>query len=164
MERRKIKDLIADGAILEIQDGNHGDKHPTSADYVEDGIPFLMARDFRDGELDLVGACKIPKPLGDSLRIGFARTGDVLLTHKGSIGLVAIVPDVPDYVMLTPQVTYYRTDQEKLHNSYLKYAFQAPFFRQQRILFLLNRHAPTLESPLKGSLSSISLCRPSNGD
>jgi type I restriction enzyme S subunit len=94
-------------------------------------IPFLMARNFQDGRVDLSGACKIPKLLGDSLRIGFARTGDVLLTHKGSIGLVAIVPDVPDYVMLTPQVTYYRTNPNKLVNSYLKYAFQAPFFHDQ---------------------------------
>jgi type I restriction enzyme, S subunit len=130
MERRKIRDLIADEAILEVQDGNHGEKHPT-ADYVEEGIPFLMARDFQDGQVDLNGACKIRKSLGDSLRIGFARTGDVLLTHKGSIGLVAIVPEVPDYVMLTPQVTYYRTNPTKLLNTYLKYAFQAPFFRDQ---------------------------------
>ena len=131
MARRKIKDLIADNAILELQDGNHGEKHPTAADYVEQGIPFLMARDFQNGQVDLSGACKIPKSLGDSLRIGFARTGDVLLTHKGSVGLVAIVPEVPDYVMLTPQVTYYRTNPAKLSNSYLKYAFQAPFFRDQ---------------------------------
>lgn len=131
MVRRYIKDLIAESAILEIQDGNHGEKHPTSADYVEKGIPFLMARDFKDGRIDLAGAIKIPKTLGDSLRIGFARSGDVLLTHKGTIGCVGIVPDVPDYVMLTPQVTYYRTNPRKLLNRYLKYAFQAPFFRHQ---------------------------------
>ena len=131
VERRRIKDLIADGAILGLQDGNHGEKHPTAADYVEEGIPFLMARDFQDGQIDLEGACKIPKSLGDSLRIGFAYPGDVLLTHKGTVGLVAIVPPVHDYVMLTPQVTYYRTDPAKLLNGYLKYAFQSPFFRDQ---------------------------------
>lgn len=131
MARRRIKELIAEGTIIEVQDGNHGEKHPTAADYVESGIPFLMARDFRDGQIDLEGACKIPKVLADSLRIGFARTGDVLLTHKGSIGLVAIVPEVSDYVMLTPQVTYYRTNPRKLVNGYLKYALQSPFFRQQ---------------------------------
>jgi type I restriction enzyme S subunit len=131
MARRRIKDLIAEHAIIEVQDGNHGEKHPTAADYVDEGIPFLMARDFRNGQVDLDGACKIPKTLSDSLRIGFARTGDVLLTHKGSIGLVAMVPEVSDYVMLTPQVTYYRTNPRKLLNGYLKYALQSPFFRQQ---------------------------------
>jgi type I restriction enzyme S subunit len=129
--RQSIKKLIAEGAIVALQDGNHGEKHPTAADYVDEGIPFLMARDFRDGQIDLDGACKIPKSLGDSLRIGFARSGDVLLTHKGTVGLVAIVPPVPDDVMLTPQVTYYRTNPTKLLNGYLKYAFQAPSFRDQ---------------------------------
>jgi type I restriction enzyme S subunit len=133
--RLKIKELIGNGSIVEVQDGNHGEKHPTASDYVDDGIPFLMARDFHDGQVDLVGACKIPKRLGDALRIGFAKTGDVLLTHKGSIGLVAIVPAVSDYVMLTPQVTYYRTNPTKLLNKYLKYAFQSPFFRHQLASF-----------------------------
>ncbi len=90
-----------------------------------------MARDFHDGQVDLDAACKIPISLGDSLRIGFARAGDVLLTHKGSIGLVAIVPSIADYVMLTPQVTYYRTNPNLLLNTYLRYAFKAPHFRDQ---------------------------------
>ncbi|MCC6348793.1 MAG: restriction endonuclease subunit S [Candidatus Eisenbacteria bacterium] len=90
-----------------------------------------MARDFHGGRVDIAGARKIPKALGDKLRIGFARAGDVLLTHKGTVGLVAMVPEVQDYVMLTPQVTYYRTNPAALLNTYLKYAFQSPFFRHQ---------------------------------
>jgi type I restriction enzyme S subunit len=129
--RPKIEELIASGAIIAIQDGNHGEKHPTSADYVAQGIPFLMARDFCDSRVDLESAIKIPKTLGDSLRVGFSIEGDVLLTHKGTVGLVAVVPPIKDYVMLTPQVTYYRTNPGKLINLYLKYAFQAPFFRDQ---------------------------------
>ena len=30
---------------LELQDGNHGELHPTAEDYVPDGIPFVMAND-----------------------------------------------------------------------------------------------------------------------
>ena len=131
IKRWKIKELIADGAIIALQDGNHGEKHPTSGDYVDSGIPFVMARDFKNGSLDLSGSCKIPKSLGDLLRIGFARTGDVLLTHKGTVGLVAIVPTVNDYVMLTPQVTYYRVNVDKLNREYLKYTFLSPFFQNQ---------------------------------
>jgi type I restriction enzyme S subunit len=132
---RKIKDLIADGAILEVQDGNHGEKHPTSADYVEEGIPFVMARDVHDGYVDLDSCKKIRKELGDSLRVGFARTGDILLTHKGTVGEVAIVPQIDEYLMLTPQVTYYRTNPTKLLNKYLKYAFISPYFRDQLFSF-----------------------------
>ena len=113
-----IGELFHQGAIVAIQDGNHGGDHPKASDYVESGVPFVMAGDIRDGRL-LLDTCKrLPKARTDLLRIGFARSGDVLLTHKGTVGEVAIVPSVDDYVMLTPQVTYYRTDGSKLFNRY----------------------------------------------
>lgn len=61
--------------------------------------------------------------------MGFAKSGDVLLTHKGSVGNSAIVPEVEDYVMLSPQVTYYRVNPEKIDRKYLMYAFQHPWFQ-----------------------------------
>ena len=127
-----IEDLVKDGAILEIQDGNHGERHPKSTDYVDDGIPFVMANSLTEGIVDLKGASKIPEQLSDTLRIGFARTGDVLLTHKGTIGNTAVVGSIDPYpyIMLTPQVTYYRTDSTKLLNRYLYYAFRDPVFQR----------------------------------
>ena len=37
---------------LEVQDGNHGELHPVAADYVDDGIPFLMANNVRGGKVE----------------------------------------------------------------------------------------------------------------
>jgi type I restriction enzyme S subunit len=127
----KIEDLVARGDILEIQDGNHGEKHPKSGDYVDSGIPFIMARDINHGCVDLTSCKFLPKEKADKLRIGFAKTGDVLLTHKGTVGSVAIVPEVEPYIMLTPQVTYYRVNSNKLCNRYLAYTFRAPGFQAQ---------------------------------
>ena len=47
---------------------------------------------------------------------GFAKEGDVLITHKGTVGEVAIIgANEYPYLMLTPQVTYYRVkDKSKL--------------------------------------------------
>lgn len=126
-----IGELVRSGAILEIQDGNHGEKHPTAIDYVECGIPFVMSRDIYDGSLNL-DTCKfLEQAKADKLRTGFSRTDDVLLTHKGTVGNVAIVPRVDSYIMLTPQVTYYRVDPLKLSNRYLAYAFQHHEFQGQ---------------------------------
>jgi type I restriction enzyme S subunit len=127
-----IGEMEAEGLISEIQDGNHGERHPKSSDYVPAGVPFVMARDLATGRLDLGGCSFIPRALADSLRIGFAKPGDVLLTHKATMGRVAIVPEGFDYVMLTPQVTYYRVgDSARLSNHYLRYAFLAPDFQHQ---------------------------------
>jgi type I restriction enzyme, S subunit len=112
--------LIKTGDIKRIQDGNHGNSHPKSSDFVSSGIPFIMARDLNNGSIDFNNCAYIPKKQADSLRIGFAVTGDVLLSHKGTVGEVAIVPKIDDYIMLTPQVTYYRMPStSRLLNTYL---------------------------------------------
>lgn len=128
----RLGDLEREGAIVQIQDGNHGEKHPKSSDYVPSGIPFVMAKDIRNNRLDLKNCSFITEQQARSLRIGFAKPGDVLLTHKATMGRVAIVPNVNPFVMLTPQVTYYRLGESgRLLNSYLKYAFLSPPFQHQ---------------------------------
>jgi type I restriction enzyme, S subunit len=129
---KTFSELIDDGVILSIQDGNHGGNHPKSKDFVSYGIPFIMANNIVDGEVDLI-KCKYISPLqARNLRIGFAKIDDVLLTHKGSVGLTAIVPAVDPYIMLTPQVTYYRIQKNssKLINHFLYYFFQSPSYQE----------------------------------
>ncbi len=117
------------GAITEIQDGNHGERHPKAADYVEDGIPFIMANDLSNGFVALDSCSRISEDQARCLRIGFAISGDVLLTHKGTLGNVALVTEADPFIMLTPQVTYYRTDSSHLLNRFLVYAFREPGFQ-----------------------------------
>ena len=128
---KTIGELVADGSILAVQDGNHGGSHPKASEYVPEGIAFVMASDFTDGRLALERCKRLPKERTDRLRIGFAKTGDVLLTHKGTVGEVAIVPQVTDYVMLTPQVTYYRVNADRLDARYLALAFRGRDFQNQ---------------------------------
>ena len=119
-EVKSFAKLLKSGDVEKIQDGNHGDSHPKSSDFVKSGIPFVMARDLKKGTVDLENCAYITKEQADSLRIGFAKTGDILLSHKGTVGLVAIVPLCDEYMMLTPQVTYYRIPQDSsLMSSYL---------------------------------------------
>jgi len=121
-----VRNLIRSGKLV-LQDGNHGELHPTVNDYVEAGIPFLMANNVRNGNLIMGDVKRISKQLADKLRIGFAKAGDMLLTHKGTVGEVALIPlDIKeDYWMLTPQVTYYRWLGKKFFNKYFYYQFQS---------------------------------------
>jgi type I restriction enzyme, S subunit len=129
-EVAQIDELVSRGVVGKPLDGNHGNIHPKTDDFVREGIPFIMASDLKDGRIDLTGCAHLRKEQADKLQKGFAREGDVLISHKATIGVTAIVPAVEHYVMLTPQVTYYRVlDQRVLSNVYLKAFFDSPLFQ-----------------------------------
>lgn len=126
-----VKHLVEEEILEKPLDGNHGNIHPKSSDYVDYGIPFVMANNFANGEVDL-NSCKfITRERADRLQKGFSVTGDVLLTHKGTVGSTAIVGTLTtEYIMLTPQVTYYRVmDANRLDNRFLRHYFDSSRFQ-----------------------------------
>lgn len=128
--KKTVQHWVSDGVLAKPQDGNHGEIHPTKADYVDAGVPFIMAADLLGGRVDTQGCRFIARAQADTLRIGFAKTGDVLLSHKGTIGRVAILDTDEDYVVLTPQVTYYRSlNPDSLSNEFLYYSLLNPDFQ-----------------------------------
>ena len=128
----KISEAVNEGWIQAPFDGNHGEIHPKAKDYVASGVPFLMASDIRNGHADMTNCKFLPRELADSLRKGFARNKDVLLTHKGTIGETAVLSCSIDYVMLTPQVTAYRVLNEgRVSRDFLYYQFKSEQFQRQ---------------------------------
>jgi type I restriction enzyme S subunit len=123
--------LIKEGLIEKPLDGNHGNIHPKSSDYVSEGIPFIMANDIVDGKINLKSCHFIRKQQADKLQKGFSVSGDVLLTHKGTVGNIALLGEHDtEYIMLTPQVTYYRVkDGNRLNNLFVKSYFESRMFQ-----------------------------------
>lgn len=131
---KSVGELVSEGALLKPFDGNHGEIHPRKSDYTESGVPFIMASDLQNGSVDTENCKFISRKLADSLRVGFAKDGDVLISHKGTIGRSAIVSTRDDYIMLTPQVTSYRVkDASKLFNRFVRYYFMSPVFQREMI-------------------------------
>jgi len=131
-ELTTVGELVKRGALERPIDGNHGEIHPKASDFVDEGVPFIMASDLKNGRVDYNNCAFISERQAEGLRKGFAKNGDVLLTHKATIGETAIVDyDQHPYIMLTPQVTYYRVkDHSVLNNRYLKAYFDSSLFQQ----------------------------------
>jgi len=127
-----IEELIDEGVLAPPMDGNHGSIHPKTVDYVEKGIPFVMASDLAGGRVDTINCAFLSDDQANSLRKGFSKTGDVLLSHKATIGRTAIVGQLDtDFIMLTPQITYYRVlDEDRLDRRYLFYYFNSRPFQE----------------------------------
>ncbi|HAT1594157.1 restriction endonuclease subunit S [Klebsiella oxytoca] len=127
---KTVMELVTDGVIEKPLDGNHGGIHPKSSDYTACGVPFIMASDLVYGQVDLVNCKFISNEQAKTLRKGFAKAGDVLISHKATIGRTAIVqPSAHDFLVLTPQITYYRIiKKSELSNFYLKCYFDSGYF------------------------------------
>lgn len=133
-EERRISDLVSDAVLSKPMDGNHGNIHPKKSDFKESGVPFIMASHLVNGEVNQATCNFISEKQAATLKKGFAKDGDVLLSHKGTIGRVAILYTNLDYVVLTPQVTYYRIlKKDQIFNKYLYYYFRSPIFQSPMI-------------------------------
>ena len=123
-----VEQLIDLDMLEAPMDGNHGSIHPKASDYVLTGVPFIMVNDMSNGHVDLKNCVFISEKQVGTLRKGFAKPGDVLLSHKATIGRTAIVPNDFDTIILTPQITYYRV-KKGIDNRFLKYYFDSPNFQ-----------------------------------
>ena len=123
-----VEQLIDLDMLEAPMDGNHGSIHPKASDYVLTGVPFIMVNDMSNGHVDLKNCAFISGKQAGTLRKGFAKPGDVLLSHKATIGRTAIVPNDFDTIILTPQITYYRV-KKGIDNRFLKYYFDSPNFQ-----------------------------------
>lgn len=132
-EEHKLQWFV-DHSIIETPiDGNHGEKHPKTSDYVGSGIPFLMAKDIKNNIVDINNCVFINKSTARNLDKGFAKNDDILLTHKATIGQVGILKNLSEeYAVLTPQITYYRViNTNKLDRYFLSVVFRSPNFQKK---------------------------------
>ena len=124
-----VAELIWNQIIIDLKDGNHGTNHPVKGDWSDEGMPFITAAQVsNDYVVDYEGAHKLSGEPLDKLNVGFALPGDVVYTHKGSVGRTAILDRE---CVLSPQTTYYRLDDNILNNRYLMYFLKSNYFTDQ---------------------------------
>lgn len=117
-----VAELQNDGVLL-VEDGNHGEYRPRPSEFGSTGTAFIRAADLSDGQVRFEVAGHINQSALNRIRKGIGRPGDILFSHKGTVGKIAQVPpDAPPFVC-SPQTTFWRVlDDSRLHRDYL-YAF-----------------------------------------
>ncbi len=85
-----------------------------------------------DGEVLFDSASKISSRARERITKGIGKPGDILISHKGTVGRIARAPvDAPDFVC-SPQTTFWRsTNEEILSQDYLYAYMRSPKFAQE---------------------------------
>lgn len=128
---------LQDEGILLVEDGNHGNNRPRSYEFEQEGISFIRAADIMDEEVVFPQASRINNTAYERIRKGKSKAGDILLTHKGTVGRVAYVPKTfQEKYVCSPQTTFYRSlDERKLNRRYLFFYLLSPLFQNQIGIF-----------------------------
>ena len=125
---KTIKDLD-----IYISDGNYSSKYPRSEEFVEEGIPFIRGNNMVDGDISDDEMYYIAPEKHAILLKGHVKAGDVLITTRGNIGQVAIVPERHEDSNINAQIVLLRTNPESLYNRYLLWALQSHRANEQYI-------------------------------
>jgi type I restriction enzyme S subunit len=132
-ECKIIQELLEARAITSHLDGNHGELYPRSEEFKEYGIPYIGANDFFNGRVDLDNCKFLAKERASLFRKGVARSGDILFAHNATVGPVAKLNTDLDFVIISTTATYFRCNEELLHNNYLMQFLKSDFFIAQYV-------------------------------
>ena len=126
-----VAELQREGLLL-VEDGNHGEYRPRPDDFVDSGVAFIRAADMDAGRVLFESAARIHERARSRITKGIGAPGDVLLSHKGTVGKLALVPDGAPEFVCSPQTTFWRTlDEARLDRRYLYAFLRSPGFRAQ---------------------------------
>ena len=145
----RIKDLD-----IYISDGNYSSKYPRSDEFVENGIPFIRANNLINGDISDDDMYFITEEKHSILLKGHVKSGDVLITTRGNIGQVAIVPERHNDSNINAQLVLLRTNPDRIYNRYLLWALQS-YHAQKQILEL--QTGSTLKQLPVGRLEQIKI-------
>ena len=128
---RSVLELQNKGALL-VEDGNHGEYRPRGDEFGQKGHAFIRAANMDDGRVLFDSAQRINDKALARIRKGVGQGGDILFSHKGTVGKLALVPlNAPPFVC-SPQTTFWRTlDEGHLDRRFLYYFMRSSAFADQ---------------------------------
>lgn len=124
---------LQDEGILLVEDGNHGEYRPRPNEFVADGVSkFIRAADMAGGRVLFDSAMSISAAALARIRKGIGQPGDILFSHKGTVGKLALVPLEAEPFVCSPQTTFWRVLQpDTLDPQFLYMFMRSPLFIRQ---------------------------------
>lgn len=128
-----VRELVSAGA-LEFGDGYRTKR----SEHGQNGFRIIRVADVMNDSIKFDGPDFVSKEFAKVIGGKAGRPGDILLTTKGTVGRVAVMPHSNETTVYSPQLCYFRViDDQVLHPRYLRYWFGGREFWEQAS-FLMN--------------------------
>lgn len=119
---------LAQSGVLSLGDGYR----TKQSELTSSGFRIIRVADVRDGRISLESPDFVSADFERQIGFKRARSGDVLLTTKGTVGRVAIVPELDELAVYSPQLCWFRVhDASVVRSRFLAYWLQSDAFLAQ---------------------------------
>jgi type I restriction enzyme S subunit len=116
---------------LDISDGNYSSKYPKSSDFVQIGVPFIRANNIHNMKVLDDDMRFISHKQHSELFKGHIKRNDILITTRGDIGQIAIVPECHIDSNINAQLVRINTENREVDYCFLAYSMLAKKSQQQ---------------------------------
>ena len=116
---------------FDISDGNYSSKYPKSSDFRPIGIPFIRANNIRDLTVIDEDMRFISVEQHEELQKGHLKANDILVTTRGEIGQLALVPDHHIESNINAQLVRINSSRAGIDHRFLVYAMSSKNAREQ---------------------------------
>ena len=132
LEVAPVSELTKRGVIF-VEDGNHGQNRPRQDEFAQTGVAFLRPPDLKNGRVDFQNCGRINDAGFRRVRKGIGQRQDIILTHRATVGRIAMTDDeAPEVFVTNPGTTIWRsTNPRTLDQRYLYCFMRSPAFMNQ---------------------------------
>lgn len=134
-----------------ISDGNYGEQYPSANEMKDSGIPFIRANNIKGLKIVWEDMRFIEKSKHILLESGHLKTGDILVTTRGEIGMLAYVNEEFEDANINAQICLLRFGNEIL-SKYILYFLSTSEGQKQ---FKELQTGSALKQLPKGNLSKL---------
>ena len=129
--------------------------------FVESGVPIISGNHLRGLFLDELGYNFITEEHARRLSNSLVYAGDIIFTHAGNIGQVALIPDDCDYpyYVISQRQFYLRCDKTKALPEYINYFFHSHEGQGKLLANASQTGVPSIARP-SSHLKNITLILP----
>jgi hypothetical protein len=99
-----------------------------SSDYIQDGIPFILGRNIRNGKISDIDIPRISGKDAERLSRYSLKEGDIVFSRVGTVGSAALVESKHCGWIISGLVLLIRFENPQVNPSYINYFIQSDIF------------------------------------
>ena len=153
------KEVTVEEIASKIAMGPFGSDIKTD-NFVPSGVPVIRGGNLTSGRFHAEGFAFLTEEKADELANANAFPGDIVFTHRGTLGQVGLIPDGPfkRYVVSQSQMML-RCDLRSANPAFIYYFFRSPAGQHALLMNTSQTGVPAISRPIT-SLKGIRLSLP----